>query len=289
MRLPTNFKSARFPSDKHTAILRKLEADIEAARFEGIELPVKLKVHESVFVPLAKWAMLMAGNYRCITRQGIRPIKEAVHSDLEASRAVYNWVVKNTRYVALEFGIYGYKPRRCVQTVTRGWGDCKDKATVIVTLLEELGVPSTIVILRTQMRGDFRSTIPSLAAFDHAIVYVPSLDLYLDGTAEYTGSSELPDMDSGALALLVNKGDSKLVRVPERDPKKNVLTRTVSASVGANGDAKLEMDYETRGSESADWRRRAPAHRQAAASRTRPRRRPAPASWAPSATSPGMA
>ncbi|MGH8739685.1 MAG: hypothetical protein ACREUN_02175, partial [Burkholderiales bacterium] len=94
VRLPTNFKSARFPSDAHTAILRRLEADIEAARFEGLELPVKLKVHESVFVPLAKWAMLMAGNYRCVTKQGIRPIKEAVHSDLEASRAMYDWVVK---------------------------------------------------------------------------------------------------------------------------------------------------------------------------------------------------
>ncbi|HEY9532303.1 MAG TPA: hypothetical protein VIQ55_12985 [Burkholderiales bacterium] len=94
VRLPTNFKSARFPSDAHTAILRKLEADIEAARFQGLELPVKLKVHESVFVPLAKWAMLMAGNYRCVTKQGIRPIKEAVHSDIEASRAVYDWVVK---------------------------------------------------------------------------------------------------------------------------------------------------------------------------------------------------
>jgi hypothetical protein len=94
VRLPTNFKSARFPSDAHTAILRGLEADIEAARFENIELPVKLKVHESVFVPLAKWAMLMAGNYRCITQDAIRSIKEAVHSDLEASRAVYHWVLK---------------------------------------------------------------------------------------------------------------------------------------------------------------------------------------------------
>jgi hypothetical protein len=97
VRLPTNFKSARFPSDAHTAILRRLEADIEAARFDGggekIELPVKLKVHESVFVPLAKWAMLMAGNYRCVTKGGIRSIKDAVHSDLETSRAVYGWVV----------------------------------------------------------------------------------------------------------------------------------------------------------------------------------------------------
>ena len=93
VRLPTNFKSARFPSDSHTAILRRLEADIEASRFEGMELPVKLKVHASVFVPLAKWAMLMAGNYRCVTKDGIRSIKDTVHGDLEASRAVYNWVV----------------------------------------------------------------------------------------------------------------------------------------------------------------------------------------------------
>lgn len=96
VRLPTNFKSARFVSDAHTAILRRLESDIEAARFdtgEGkIELPVKLKVHDSVFVPLAKWSMLLAGNYRCVHKDGIRSIKDTVHSDIEASRAVYQWV-----------------------------------------------------------------------------------------------------------------------------------------------------------------------------------------------------
>jgi hypothetical protein len=93
VRLPTNFKCARFPSDEHTAILRKLEADIEAARFDKLEIPVKLKVHDSVFVPLAKWAMLIAGNYRCVTKEGPRAIKDAVHSDLNASRATYQWVV----------------------------------------------------------------------------------------------------------------------------------------------------------------------------------------------------
>jgi hypothetical protein len=92
VRLPTNFKAARFESDAHTAILRKLEADIEAARFEGMELPVKLKVHDSVFVPLAKWCMLLTGNYRCVQRDGARSIKDAVHSNLEESRAVYEWV-----------------------------------------------------------------------------------------------------------------------------------------------------------------------------------------------------
>jgi hypothetical protein len=94
--LPTNFKVARFDSVKSTAILRQMEADIEAARYDPgdgpIQLPVKLKVHDSIFVPLAKWAMLLTGNYRCVTKDGAIDIKDAVHRDVEASHAVYNWV-----------------------------------------------------------------------------------------------------------------------------------------------------------------------------------------------------
>ena len=93
--LPTNFKAARFESEEATQLLRNLEADIDAARFDAgdgpIEVPVKLKVHESVFVPLAKWPMLMTGNYRCIKRDEMIPIKDAVHGDVNASRGVYDW------------------------------------------------------------------------------------------------------------------------------------------------------------------------------------------------------
>jgi hypothetical protein len=94
--LPTNFKAARFDGAEPTALLRRLEADIDCARFNpgdgAIEIPVKLKVHDSVFVPLAKWPMLIAGNYRCIRRDDMISIKEAVHANLDASRQVYEWV-----------------------------------------------------------------------------------------------------------------------------------------------------------------------------------------------------
>jgi hypothetical protein len=96
--LATNFKAARFESEEPTALLRKLEADIEQARvpsgYEEIAVPVKLKVHDSIYVPLAKWPMLIAGNYRCIRRSDMIPIAEAVHGNVEESRAVYDWVAR---------------------------------------------------------------------------------------------------------------------------------------------------------------------------------------------------
>jgi len=94
--LPTNFKVARFDSDKSTQMLRQMEADIEAARYDpgdgAIQLPVKLKVHDSIFVPLAKWAMLLTGNYRCVTADDAIDIKDAVHRDIATSSSVYSWV-----------------------------------------------------------------------------------------------------------------------------------------------------------------------------------------------------
>jgi hypothetical protein len=87
--LPTNFKAARFEDEAPTALLRRLGDDIE--RVSG-EIPVKLKVHDSIFVPMAKWPMLIAGNYRCIRPGEPIPIREAVHGNLAGSREIYDWV-----------------------------------------------------------------------------------------------------------------------------------------------------------------------------------------------------
>ncbi|WP_407530413.1 ketopantoate reductase family protein [Methylobacterium oryzisoli] len=90
--LPTNFKAALFANEAHNRLLRELEADIDAVRLSGQDVPVKLKVFESLFVPLAKWSMLLTGNYRCVTPQEPQSIRDAVHGDLARSRAVYEHV-----------------------------------------------------------------------------------------------------------------------------------------------------------------------------------------------------
>ncbi len=90
--LPTNFKAAPFEDEAHQAILRELEADIDAVRVDEKDVPVKLRAFDSLFVPFAKWSMLLAGNYRCVLRDGEQPIKEAVLGDKDKSEAIYNAV-----------------------------------------------------------------------------------------------------------------------------------------------------------------------------------------------------
>ena len=95
VRLPSNFKSAPFGTAAPTAMLRQMETDIDNALYDAgggpMQMPVKLRVHDSVFVPLAKWSMLMAGNYRCVHADGIRSIERAVHGEPDIARQVYEW------------------------------------------------------------------------------------------------------------------------------------------------------------------------------------------------------
>ncbi|MFL5215537.1 MAG: ketopantoate reductase family protein [Microvirga sp.] len=90
--LPTNFKAAAFEDAQHNKMLRELEAGIDAVTLDGKDVPVKLKVFDSLFVPLAKWSMLLTGNYRCITPHEPQSIRDAVHGDLKLSRSIYDHV-----------------------------------------------------------------------------------------------------------------------------------------------------------------------------------------------------
>jgi tetratricopeptide (TPR) repeat protein len=187
-------------------------------------------------------------------RRRVAEITKGLTDERAKVKAIYDFVVQKTRYVALEFGIHGFKPYSCPQIFARGFGDCKDKATLIVTMLKEAGIPATIVIVRTGMKGLFEESPASLAPFDHAIAYVPSLDLYLDGTAEYTGSTELPSMDRGAMAMQVNEGNAKLVHLPDAPAKDSSATRKIEATVAADGSAQIDWRAEILGYAASSWR-----------------------------------
>ncbi|MFL5388275.1 MAG: DUF3857 domain-containing protein [Myxococcales bacterium] len=184
-------------------------------------------------------------------------IRNAGPDEASRIRGVYDYVVSNTRYVALEFGIHSFKPYPVETILSRRFGDCKDKASLMHAMLESIGIDSRLVLLRTRRMGNLDRGPASLAIFDHAILYVPKYDLYLDGTAEFHGSRELPGDDRGADALVIEpdgKG-AKLRRVPEGKASDNFDETRVRVALEADGSASIDLTARTSGPFTAELRR----------------------------------
>jgi tetratricopeptide (TPR) repeat protein len=173
---------------------------------------------------------------------------------LDKVKAIHRLVVESTRYVGLEFGIHGYKPYKSTQVFQRRFGDCKDKATLIMTLLRSVGVETELVLLRTRHGGRIDEAPASLAVFDHAIAYVPALDLYLDGTAEFSGLAELPAEDQDTMALRVSAHGAKLVRTSMLAPESNLALRTWQVDLREDGSAKIAEELTIAGQAAHEWR-----------------------------------
>jgi hypothetical protein len=124
----------------------------------------------------------------------------------------------------------------------------------MIALLRAAGIEAEIALVRTRSLGDVASTPASIAVFNHAIVYVPRYELWLDGTAEYAGR-ELPLEDQGALALTVSlSGSAQLRRVPVSRAADNLTRHTIRASLSPQGVIQFSGTTVTRGEDAPGLR-----------------------------------
>jgi transglutaminase-like putative cysteine protease len=184
----------------------------------------------------------------------VKTLKSQAKDERDLVSRVYGWVVKNTRYVALEFGIHGYLPYRVPEIVRRGFGDCKDKASLIYTMLREAGVDARLVLVRTRRNGAIHDLPASLSVFDHAIAYVPKFDLYLDGTAEHSGTPELPEGDQGVMVLVVGPDSAELKTTPVLPPESNLRFRKLVIELEADGKGIVRAEERVAGVDAARYR-----------------------------------
>jgi len=191
-------------------------------------------------------------------KEVVEGLVAGLETDEERVKAIHRWVVQQTRYVALEFGVHGFRPYKVHQVFERKFGDCKDKALLLNAMLEEAGVEACMALVRTRSLGEIAPEPASLAVFNHAICYVPSLDLFLDGTAEYSGVRELPRSDEGVWTLLVWKdGRSERKRTPDPDSESNRYVASYTAEIPREGlDAPFTARLQFHGIECAWIRRR---------------------------------
>lgn len=157
-------------------------------------------------------------------RKKVAELTKGLTKREEKVAAIHNYVVKNTRYLHVGLGIHGWKPYRTSTCFRNRYGDCKDKASLLKVMLEEAGIKANLVLVRTRRLGTVDESPASMHIFNHAITYVPGMDLYLDGTAEFNGTTELTTMDQGAQALIVEDGGAaRMVTLPIDESKANVM------------------------------------------------------------------
>lgn len=177
---------------------------------------------------LVKEQLIVDENIRAKVKELVKGLK----TDDQKLAAVHNYVVQNTRYLHVGLGIHGWKPYRTSTCFRNRYGDCKDKAALLKVMLEEAGIPANLVLVRTRRLGKVEAQPASMHIFNHAITYVPSKNLYLDGTAEFNGTSELTSMDQGAQALIVEDGgQARFVTLPVDKPTSNVLSHTLEVDL----------------------------------------------------------
>jgi hypothetical protein len=183
---------------------------------------------------------------------------------LKKLNAVYTFVSRDVRYVAVEIGIGGYQPHAAADVFRYKYGDCKDKATLLLTMLDHVGLRGHSALVGT--RGDIEADpkVPTLRSFDHMIVALPvpaelraavsgfaaydpqTRILWMDPTSEFAPLGQLPTMDQGVHALVAYPDHGELQKIPETSPEHNGLEYAVHVQLAADGTGKadVEMRYE---------------------------------------------
>ncbi len=142
-------------------------------------------------------------------------------------RAVWNYLSQHLSYLGDEDAVHAYVPRQVQSVLQAQRGDCKDGALLFSTWLRAEGIPAEVALVRTRRMGQVLNGAATLAAFDHAVVYLPLWNTWLDTTAPELHFGELPSSDQGAMALIIAAPSTSLRQIPFATPRDNDTQRTV--------------------------------------------------------------
>lgn len=236
-------------SERDDRTVHRFEArGVPGVRFEPMmpnpieKLPYVVTSTSPSYEHIADWYRKLSGLDRAVSREprvsnlasklcGSEP--DETELTVRARRA-YEYVRDHIRYLGFEFGHYDFKPHSPEEVCQARYGDCKDQSRLLVELLRHCGVDAEMVLLRTRSAGRVGDSIPYVGLFNHAIIYLPSLDLYADSTAPDHRLGELPADDLDAMALHVRPG-SVLGRTPR--PTAAEHTREVRMRLRLTGGA----------------------------------------------------
>jgi Flp pilus assembly protein TadD len=174
----------------------------------------------------------------------------------EKIEAIFEYINARVRYTGIEFGEAAIVPHPPAETLKQGYGDCKDKAVLLVALLRAAEIPADVALLNAENREDVPADLPGVGMFDHAIVYVPgSPALWIDATDDYARAGQLPSADQGRLALVAAAGTTSLVTTTIGSSKENLLVEEREFFLAGYGPAKVVEKTQAQGTFESQYRR----------------------------------
>ncbi|MGM0502254.1 MAG: DUF3857 domain-containing protein [Bacillota bacterium] len=195
---------------------------------------------------ISKWYQGLIDKQYQINKELKSKIEELTKDDetkKEKMRSLYNYVTSEIRYIGLQFGESGYKPYSAVKAFQNKYGVCKEKATLLIAMLREIGVTAEPVLIR-RGSGTIDLDIVSPTLFNHMIVYLPKQDQYLDPTGKGTSYGVLPG-DQNKNVLLPEK--DKLSKTPISSADSNLASLNQQVALQQNGDANISYQEEKTG------------------------------------------
>jgi len=248
----------RITKSKGFTIYRWTVKDVPPIEKERNMPPINEVARKVVISSLKSWDQV-ASWYSKLSRNAFKPdrrIRETVakltrglKSREEKIRAIYNFVSQNIRYVGMEFGINGYKPHSASEVLKNRYGDCKDHATLLISMLKVIGIRAFPVLIPTQSTANMDVDVPKPTSFNHEIAALREGDrfIFLDTTSDVTPFGELPAGDQGRRVLIVMGKKALISETPVFPPSSNVEGFSGSFRIDSSGRLEGRFSFIYRG------------------------------------------
>ncbi len=189
--------------------------------------------------------------------QTVADVIDGCGTELEKARAIYDYVASKIRYVGLELGPHGYQPHSAASISENRYGDCKDKATLLLTMLDVAGIEGSIVLVPTDEMAPVETTMPTLDQFNHAIatVTIDGTRYWLDSTGGETAFGDIPVTDQGRTVFVMGKDAGEFMQIPVQPADENCLGNTGTGAIGRDGTLRVEERIEYTGAFATTFRR----------------------------------
>ena len=202
---------------------------------------------------IARWYQGLAAGQMAASpeiKDTVKTLTAGKTNDTDKARAIYYWVEGQTRYVALELGLSAFQPHPAATVCRDRYGDCKDMATLLLTMLHEAGIKTAWpVLLGAESQAPVQSYLAAPTFFNHAIVRadIDGKPYWFDSTAAMCPFGAIPGGDRGVHAFVIRDGVGSFETIPIGTPEENCQTTLTTVDLHADGSAECKTTVDLTG------------------------------------------